>query len=445
MYVDDLDKCTINKIVEVIDAIQLMLTEHKAPYVVLMSFNSQIITDAIDNHFRITYGDNHQISGQEKLDQLINLPFCLPNKNILTQFNMLNTITKENTTKFLVYFTVDKIKNFVNNKFKNRLMDNLLKKENNEDIINTFYDILYKDHKIDFTSDFGNKCVKINDFIEEQENSVNYNNVSRIKSNETNKLVKTVKLIKTIKLMKTIKSTSTLRFNEEIIEDNLKKIEEFLNDTNISTDNLEEYFFRLNRMEEKMSESLLNKYKYRITKNKNLIRSKFYYFRNAISSTLFGGYSTEETDVFYNLSFFLGNSLNMHKTRKIINIYNLSRFILPKNLYDQKQKLIQFIIMSEFWNYRMTWYSLALDKKYTKDEEISEWVPSLISFYDSEVITMINKNYDKHNKFLQMDNPEEDFQKICSYENLRICDFYKLQQYIFNIDQCLKNRFLKFI
>jgi hypothetical protein len=429
MYVDDLDKCEISKIVESLNAIQLMLTNYGAPFFIIMSFDSQVITNAINLDYKLKWNLNYNINGYEKLDQIITLPFCLPNKNILTQYNLLSEITGEHKNKFLLSFTVSNINKFIVNKFKWRNLSKLIKDGMNEEAIDTFFEILVKNNNINKTDNLGEKCLRVNNFI----NNINKEHISV-----------SVPKLKDIKLLGITKSVK----NSNVLE-KLLKIEKELVNNDIPLENLQDYFSRLSRMEEKLDNSCIVKYKDRITKSKNLIRSKFYYFKDTISTDFFGGYSSEEMDVFYNLSYYIGNNLNIRKTKKIINIYNLSRFILPITYYDQKPKIIQLIIMTEFWNYKMTWISLTLEQE-IQQLNIDGKEPwdvlddvYLIDFYNDVVITNITKNYYKHKQYESGDNPSNDFIKLCAREKIKLKEFNQLQQYIFNIDQCLKKIFIK--
>ncbi len=104
--------------------------------------------------------------------------------------------------------------------------------------------------------------------------------------------------------------------------------------------------------------------------------------------------------------------------------------------------------MSEFWNYKMTWMSLTLDRLSQKKGTLQVdnfGEINLIDFYKQYVIPLMTRNINEHTMFENTDNPIEDFFEIAEYENLRLPDLYKLHQFIFNIDQCLKHRFMKFL
>jgi hypothetical protein len=79
LFVDDLDRCLEGRNVKVLEAIQLLLNTVGAPVLVFLAIDTRVITASIENQFNKSL-DIHdaEISGQEYLDKIIQLPFCIP-------------------------------------------------------------------------------------------------------------------------------------------------------------------------------------------------------------------------------------------------------------------------------------------------------------------------------------------------------------------------------
>jgi hypothetical protein len=79
LFVDDLDRCLEGRNVKVLEAIQLLLNTVGAPVLVFLAIDTRVIAASIENLFNKSL-DIHdaEISGQEYLDKIIQLPFCIP-------------------------------------------------------------------------------------------------------------------------------------------------------------------------------------------------------------------------------------------------------------------------------------------------------------------------------------------------------------------------------
>ena len=79
LFVDDLDRCLEGRNVKVLEAIQLLLNTVGAPVLVFLAIDTRVIAASIENQFNKSL-DIHdaEISGQEYLDKIIQLPFCIP-------------------------------------------------------------------------------------------------------------------------------------------------------------------------------------------------------------------------------------------------------------------------------------------------------------------------------------------------------------------------------
>ena len=79
LFVDDLDRCLEGRNVKVLEAIQLLLNTVGAPVLVFLAIDTRVVAASIENQFNKSL-DIHdaEISGQEYLDKIIQLPFCIP-------------------------------------------------------------------------------------------------------------------------------------------------------------------------------------------------------------------------------------------------------------------------------------------------------------------------------------------------------------------------------
>ena len=96
LLIDDLDKCSIEKVYLVIKALSL-LKYSDCPLYIFLSYDSVKINDAIKSYYKIKHLTN-AYEGKHLLDKLITIPFCLPEKNIVENITLLDKYIKASST-----------------------------------------------------------------------------------------------------------------------------------------------------------------------------------------------------------------------------------------------------------------------------------------------------------------------------------------------------------
>eukprot|EP00611_Tribonema_gayanum_P026242 TRINITY_DN618_c0_g1_i6.p1 TRINITY_DN618_c0_g1~~TRINITY_DN618_c0_g1_i6.p1 ORF type:complete len:1214 (-),score=284.07 TRINITY_DN618_c0_g1_i6:625-4266(-) len=100
--IDDLDRCSKPKIVNMLEAVHLLLQIPSAPIIAFLAIDPRIVIAAIEDTLgeRITL----QASGLEYLDKIIHLPFCIPPSgkealvNLLKQHMKVDASPQQNVT-----------------------------------------------------------------------------------------------------------------------------------------------------------------------------------------------------------------------------------------------------------------------------------------------------------------------------------------------------------
>lgn len=78
LFIDDLDRCTHKKAVEVLQAIMLLLAdEDGAPFVIFLGIDARVVVKAIEENYGKVLVDAG-ITGYEYLDKIIQIPFTIP-------------------------------------------------------------------------------------------------------------------------------------------------------------------------------------------------------------------------------------------------------------------------------------------------------------------------------------------------------------------------------
>ncbi|CAM9963362.1 unnamed protein product, partial [Ectocarpus sp. 4 AP-2014] len=75
VIVDDLDRCSREKIMEMLRATHLLLEQPKAPMAVFLAVDPQLIVSAISESLE---GVSNMMKALQYLDKIIHLPFCIP-------------------------------------------------------------------------------------------------------------------------------------------------------------------------------------------------------------------------------------------------------------------------------------------------------------------------------------------------------------------------------
>ena len=75
VLIDDLDRCPQNVVVKVLEAVVLLLCD--APITVYLAIDPRVVTTAIEEGYGQMF-QKAKISGEEFLDKIVQIPFCLP-------------------------------------------------------------------------------------------------------------------------------------------------------------------------------------------------------------------------------------------------------------------------------------------------------------------------------------------------------------------------------
>ena len=124
VFIDDLDRCPPPKIIDMLDATMLLLSNLEHPFLTFITIDPRIIVNSIESSYNDVFR-NCGISGYEYLDKLIQIPFNIPIASPTTKDGIIQILTREkeddlNNTfdicKFLVEqkicFTDIKIRDF---------------------------------------------------------------------------------------------------------------------------------------------------------------------------------------------------------------------------------------------------------------------------------------------------------------------------------------------
>lgn len=79
LFIDDLDRCLEGRNVRVLEAVQLLLKTDGAPVLVVLAVDTRVVAASIEATFNKSLNiHDAEVSGQEYLDKIIQLPFCIP-------------------------------------------------------------------------------------------------------------------------------------------------------------------------------------------------------------------------------------------------------------------------------------------------------------------------------------------------------------------------------
>ncbi|HLF28786.1 MAG TPA: P-loop NTPase fold protein [Anaerolineae bacterium] len=77
IFIDDLDRCSPTKAVEVLEAIMLLLSEDDSPFYVFLGLDARVLVKAIEERYGRVLVEAG-ISGYEYLDKIVQIPFTIP-------------------------------------------------------------------------------------------------------------------------------------------------------------------------------------------------------------------------------------------------------------------------------------------------------------------------------------------------------------------------------
>lgn len=381
LLIDDLDRCSIEKIYTVIKALSL-LKNSDCPIYIFIVYDSVKINDAIHTYYKIKYHVNTSESAY-LLEKLINIPFCLPEKNIIENLRLIDEYLDEE------YFL-----NLRNDLIKKIPEEYINYRNGNVDMDKSFEDF----YQTNFPEkDLPNKKELINNIASLTDNLKEVNNVPDI----------------------------LINIKDEGSEDKLLQIEQNLRRNTLTLNQLENYYRYLIKIEKDFEN------KSKINEIKNIIYVKFIHLKKDYTNNYYVGLDKEEITIFQRIIVDTkdsGNPLNNYQVKKIINIYSISRFLLPNFLQSKKVILFHLIVLTENWLKIMVKIYLQIKKlksnlsTYETKECLGE--KDLLFFYLN--IEKLEKN--------------DDLIIYLTKFEIKVVDFIELEPYIFNLDRCLINK-----
>jgi len=154
LLIDDLDKCSIEKIYSVIKVLSL-LKYSDCPIYIFLSYDSVKIMDALTSYYKNKNLVN-TYEGKNLLDKLINIPFCLPEKSIVENISLIDKYLQENpkdisNSPILISKKIE-LENIeiLSESPKLSKLSYLNMKENNLNILNQLEKILEKQNNLTF-------------------------------------------------------------------------------------------------------------------------------------------------------------------------------------------------------------------------------------------------------------------------------------------------------
>ena len=94
VFIDDLDRCPPDKIISMLDATMLLLSNLEYPFLTFIAIDPRIIVKAIESSFDEVLLKSG-ITGFEYLDKLIQIPFSIPIASPNTKSNIVRILTRE--------------------------------------------------------------------------------------------------------------------------------------------------------------------------------------------------------------------------------------------------------------------------------------------------------------------------------------------------------------
>jgi len=389
LMIDDLDRCSIEKIYNAIKALSL-LKNSDCPIYIFLTYDSIKINDAIKTYYKTKY----QIENYESkniLEKLINIPFCLPGKNIIENLSLIDEYMDEE------YFL--------------NLRNDLIKK-------------IPKEQQI-----YNNNIIDVDKTIE------NYylNKFPESNLKDKKKILEEIKLLNSNSAIELCNITDVVNIivntKSDQMDDKLTQIEQNIKRSNLTLNLLENYYQYVIKIEK----DYINKT--RLNEIKNHIYIKFIHMKKDYTNNYYIGLDEEEIKTFQKIISDTKNSrtsLNNYQVKIIINIYSIARFLLPIFLQSKKQILFNLIVLTEKWQYII----IELNKEITNikinlsPEQIKEF------FEEKDLLFFFINNEYIQNKFINFEIIEEFIFYLTNFD-IKIIDFIELEPYIFNLDRCL--------
>lgn len=293
LLIDDLDKCSIEKIYSVIKVLSL-LKYSDCPIYIFLSYDSIKINDAITSYYKNKNLIN-TYEGTHLLDKLINIPFCLPEKNIVENMSLIDEYIKNlknYSPKSPPLSSSKNVFNFIKSNLNINLSDD--ESDNDTENENTIISII-------------NDAKEIN--------------------------------LEPLQILKNEKGDTKIFEIETLLNNN----------TNLTFYHLQNYYKCILKMEKKRNPPLVVT---KIKELKTIINEKFIELKNILINDFYIGLDNEEITLLQHIieeTKYSDNSLTNNKIVKIINLYSIARFLLPPYLKNKKHKLFHLILITENW------------------------------------------------------------------------------------------------
>ena len=289
LLIDDLDKCSIDKIYSVIKALSL-LKYSDCPIYIFLTYDSVKINDAIKSYYKNKHLVN-TYEGKHLLNKLITIPFCLPEKSIVENISLLD--------KYIIESTIS----------NNDLTDKVPINYNNL-------------------------------------NNLNNLNIYNGNIKDDVKLILPNSPIYAYFNIKGLSPKLSPKYKNSINYDKLNQMETNINKNNLTFLQLENYYKYLVKIEQDIPNNE------KIKHIKNLIYSKFIKLKTDFTNNYYIGLDSDEINLFQQIlqeTKYSNNYINNSQIIKIINMYSIARFLLPNYLKYKKNKLFHLILITENW------------------------------------------------------------------------------------------------
>ncbi|XP_077866181.1 NTPase KAP family P-loop domain-containing protein 1-like [Saccoglossus kowalevskii] len=98
--VDDLDRCPKQKAVQVVEALNILLSDEFAPFICIFAVDSRVIVEAIEESLG-KLSKNAYLSGHEYLKKMLQLQFCIPTMTNKTKRKFLQKLEGDASTRIV--------------------------------------------------------------------------------------------------------------------------------------------------------------------------------------------------------------------------------------------------------------------------------------------------------------------------------------------------------
>ena len=479
IFIDDLDRCPPKKIIKVLDAIMLLLSNKDFPFLTFVTIEPRIVIQSIE----ASYNKNikgYGISGYEYLDKLIQIPFCIPIPSPKTKTQMIEILVRDKVElleqvcqKIAIFFDTHylvsrNIKRSVNSldyngkiDFIYRIYDFLCitfnefqkKKKKEKTIANMCYFINEILTTIDYRLNTSNDTINdiFNGSLEELDRIINYSKKNKILRPFTEDIEKSLdnnmnSLHNKIK-NNIISDEEIILYGCKLLENNrAQDILDFSQDLKkfiVKCSNWSHYKIVLNNLSYEIQDAL----------EKNIIN---------VQDKIIKSFSDREITYFHKISSFFDG--NCRRNKRIVNIYSLSRHLMGKKIkgwYHNKQvnaelltKMIKLVVLTEQWPYKISWIFQKIEDMrqclvtINEGDKPNKNSKSWIAFYENmniyDILQLIPKELFYHKELIKLaalDYDSDIFKLFCKQKPyITIYTIYLLMPFLFNLDSSIKDK-----